>query len=93
MSTYRRQRFIHAMTAWTLGVVLVLVLVGSLSYELVFVLSFIGLLVLTELTAPLNLTPQWRRRLFWLIGLGILVFGLIVLRRILEILPPGVLPI
>jgi len=92
MPTYRRQRFIHALTAWMLAVVLLLVLVDALAYELVFVLSLIGLLIITELTAPIHITPQWRRRLFILIGLGLLVFGLIVVRRILEILPPEVLP-
>lgn len=69
-----------------------LALLGSLSYELFFVLSLIGLLVVTELTAPFNTTPTWRRRLKWLILAGLLVFGAIVVRRIIEILPPEVLP-
>jgi hypothetical protein len=73
-----------------LGVVLVLALVGSLELELFFVLSLIGFLVVVELTAPIAVTPTWRRRLPWLIALGLLVFGAIVIRRILEILPPGV---
>jgi hypothetical protein len=59
--------------------------------ELFFVLSLIGLLVIVELTAPISITPAWRRRLPWFIGIGLLVFGVIVVRRILEILPPGVI--
>lgn len=90
MATARRDRFIRANLAWMLGAVLVLVLLDSLSYELVFVVSLIGFLVVTELTAPFNVTPTWRTRLKWLIGLGLLVFGYIVIKRILEILPPGV---
>ncbi|MFP9062367.1 hypothetical protein ACLI4R_17840 [Natrialbaceae archaeon A-chndr2] len=93
MPTTRRQRFIHGQLAWMLATALVLALLGSLSYELFFVLSLIGLLIVTELTAPLNVTPGWRRRLFWLIAIGLVGFGVIVVRRILEILPPEVLPI
>ncbi|MFB6227413.1 MAG: hypothetical protein ABEH88_02330 [Halobacteriales archaeon] len=90
MATRRRQRFIHGQVAWMLGTVLALALLGSLSYELFFVVSLIGFLVVTELTAPFNVTPRWRGRLKYLIGLGLLVFGYIVVRRILAILPPGV---
>lgn len=73
------------------GAVLILTLLGSLSLELFFVVSLIGFLVIIELTAPFAVTPTWRSRLKWLIGLGLLVFGYIVIRRILAILPPGVI--
>jgi len=74
-----------------LGVVLVLSLLGSLSLELFFVLSLIGLLIVVELTAPFRITPQWRKRLWVFIALGLAGFGLVVIRRILEILPPGLI--
>lgn len=90
MTTWRRQRFVSATLAWCLGSALVLALLGSLEYELFFVTALIGFLVVVELTAPLNLTPTWRSRLKWLIGLGLVVFAYVVVRRILAILPPGV---
>lgn len=90
MATRRRMQFIHGQMAWMLGAILVLVTLGSVSYELVFVLSLLGLLIVTELTAPINVTPAWRARLKWLILTGLIGFGVIVVRRILEILPPGV---
>lgn len=90
MTTRRRERFVHATVAWMLGAAVVLSLLGSLSLELFFVVSLIGFLVVTELTAPFNLTPRWRARLKWLIIAGLVVFGYIVVRRILEILPAGV---
>ena len=92
MATRRRQRFVHAQLAWMLATVLALSLLESLSYELFFVVSLIGFLVVVELTAPVAVSPRWRRRLSWLIAAGLLVFAYIVVRRILEILPPGVLP-
>ena len=93
MATRRRMRFVHWQLAWMLAAALVLTALGALSAELFFVLSLIGLLIVTELTAPVNVTPRWRRRLVWLIGLGLVGFAVIVVRRILEILPPEVLPL
>ena len=92
MATQRRMRFVHGTVAWMLGTVLVLAALGSVSLELFFVCSLIGLLIVTELTAPINVTPAWRRRLRWAIGLGLVGFAVIVVRRILAILPPEVLP-
>lgn len=90
MATRRRLQFIQAQLAWMLAVVVILALLGSLELELFFVLSLIGFLVVIELTAPIAVTPAWRRRLPWFIAIGLVVFGIIVIRRILEILPPGV---
>lgn len=91
MPTRRRQRFVHAQAAWMLAVLLVLAVLGALSYDLFFVLSLIGFLVVIELTAPFNVTPRWRSRLKWLVVLGLLGFAYIVIRRILAILPPGLI--
>jgi hypothetical protein len=88
MPTPQRQQFIIGQMAWSVGAVVVLTLLGALSLELFFVVSLIGFLVLVELTAPFTVTPVWRRRLRWVIAFGLLVFGYIVTRRIVEILPP-----
>lgn len=74
------------------GTVLVLALFGSVSYELFFVGSVLGLLVVTELTVPVNVTPTWRTRLKWLTLFGLLGFLALIARRILSMLPPEVLP-
>jgi len=92
MVTQKRQQFIHAQLAWMLGVIILLGVLGSLSLELFFVLSLIGFLIVIELTASPTITPPWRTRLFWFVALGLTVFGIIVIRRILEILPAEVLP-
>jgi hypothetical protein len=91
MQTTRRLQFIHTQLAWMCGALLLLAVLGSLTVELFFVISLIGLLIVVELTAPFRITPQWRKRLWVIIGLGLLGFGVIVIRRILDILPPGVL--
>lgn len=91
MVTRRRQQFVIAHVSWMLAAVLALSLLDAVSLELVFVISLIGFLVVIELTAPFNVTPRWRRRLRWLVAVGLLVFGFIVVRRIIAILPEGML--
>lgn len=91
MPTQRRQRFVYGQAAWMLSTLVLLAALGGLSLELFFVLSLIGLLVVIELTAPFNVTPTWRARLKWLVALGLLGFVVIVVRRLLAILPPGIL--
>lgn len=86
MATRRRLEFVYAQTAIMVASVFVLVVLGAFSLELFFVLSLIGLLITTELTAPFTVTPEWRRRLRWVIVLGLLGFGYIVARRIHTIL-------
>jgi hypothetical protein len=90
MATRRRQQLIVGHLAWMLATVFGLALLGTLSLELFFVVSLIGFLVVVELTAPFSVTPRWRARLKWLIVLGLIGFGYIVIKRILEILPQGV---
>lgn len=66
-------------------------LLDALTIELFFIGSLVGLLVLAELTAPVNVTPTWRARLRWVLAVGILLFGYFMARRVLEFLPEGFL--
>jgi hypothetical protein len=90
MATRRRQRFVYGQTAWMLATIVGLAALDALSLELFFVVSLVGFLVVVELTAPFSVTPQWRSRLRWIILVGLAVFGYIVVRRVLAILPEGV---
>lgn len=89
MSLGRRRQFIHGNIAWMLATATVLVLLDALALDLFFVVALIGFLILTELTAPVAVTPTWRWRLRIVIAIGLVVFGYIVVRRILAILPEG----
>lgn len=91
MVSRRRQQFIHGQAVWMCAALLLLTALDALSGDLYFVLSLIGFLVLAELTAPFAVTPAWRARLKWIILAGLVVFGAIVVRRIVEILPPGLI--
>ena len=69
-----------------LAVVLALVLLNALSLELFFICSLLVLLVATELTEALSVTPRWRRRIRLAILAGLVGFGYLVVRRIQTIL-------
>ena len=90
MALDKRRRFVYALVAWMVSVILLLTTLGALELELFFGVSLIGLLVVVELTAPFNVTPRWRRRLLPIILVGLAGFSYIVIRRILEILPESV---
>lgn len=91
MTTRRRQQFVAGQVIWLLATIVTLSVLGALSLELFFVVSLIGFLVVIELTAPVAITPTWRRRLRWLVLVGLVIFAYVVVRRILAILPEGVL--
>ncbi|WP_458207716.1 hypothetical protein [Haladaptatus sp. NG-SE-30] len=89
MTTRGQARFVRAQVVWMLAVAYTLALLGALSMQLFFAASFLGFLVLVELTAPVNVAPRWRRRLKWVLLLGVVVTVYFVSRRVLEILPEG----
>ena len=80
-------RFVRYVLAWMLTALIGLTLLGSLELEVFFVVSLIGMLVITELMTPMHLTPAWHRRLRWVILIGLLGFAYIVIQRVLELLP------
>ncbi|WP_436932809.1 hypothetical protein [Halosimplex halobium] len=91
MTFRRRQQFVSATLAWMLAATLVLVLLDALTMDLFVSVSLIGFFVVTELTAPRAVTPTWRRRIYVIGALGLILFAYIVIKRILAILPAGVI--
>lgn len=90
MPTQRRQRFIHGQLAWMLVTLVLLAALEAVSLETFFLISLLGFLIITELTAPLNVTPTWRKRLRWVIFAGLAVFGMFILRFFQRTLLPEV---
>ncbi len=66
-----------------LGIAL-LASVGRLAGDLVFVVSFAGLVVVTALTEPIHASVDWRWRLRWPLAVGGLVFAVFVGLRTFE---------
>ena len=81
MTTQRRLRFLHGVTAWMLGTVMLLAAVDALTYEFFFVTSLIGFLIVAQLTAPVLVSPAWRQRLKLPMFIGLIVFAAIISAR------------
>lgn len=79
-------RFVYGQTAWMLAVLLGLTVLGTLTYELFFMLSLVGFLALMEFTGPFEVTPRWRSRLKWIVLTGLLVLGYIATSRLYAVL-------
>jgi len=87
MTTERQVQFVSGVFAWKLAILLLLVVTGWFSYELFFVTALVGFLIVAELTSPVYIRPEWRRRLRWIILLGIGVFLIILSSRTMAALP------
>jgi len=59
----RRLRFVVALLAWLLLLVVGATVVRRLRPDVLIVGGVLGLLVLTELVAPVRVQPEWQRRL------------------------------
>jgi len=62
----RRLRFVSMQAVWMIGALFVLGLLGVLNVQTHFVVSFIGFVLVVELTASREVTPPWRRWLRWI---------------------------
>lgn len=84
MTTLRQRRFLFAQMGVTLVAIAVLTTVGALTLDAVFVASFLGLVVVTALTAPVHVAPRWRSRLRWPLLAGAVAFAVVVGLKTLE---------
>lgn len=74
-----------------LGGMFALLLFEVFSLNAFFAVSFVGFLLLMELTTPANLSPRWRTRLRWLVALGLLGMAYVAVQRLLSLVPDGAL--
>jgi hypothetical protein len=75
-----------ALVCWLFLVCIFMLLAKNFDLEIFFVLWLIGMLVIVELLDTGSVQPAYLRPLKYLIAAGIVVFGLIVAQKILEIL-------
>lgn len=82
-------RFLRALMIWFLVSTVIIAVLDTLTFELLFVVSFLGYLVARELTAPVNRTSSWRQRLWPITVLGVLGFAYFAAVRLLAVIPSG----
>jgi hypothetical protein len=74
------------LTLWLMIVFIFMLLLQRFDLEIFFVLTLIGILVIAELIKQQYVQPKYQRYLGYLIGAGIVVFGIIVIKKVVEIL-------
>jgi hypothetical protein len=82
----RKQIAAITLMVWLTTVVIFMLLLQRFDLEIFFVLTLIGILVIAELIKQQTIQPAYLRYLNYLIGAGIVVFGIIVVQKIVEIL-------
>jgi hypothetical protein len=82
----KSHRLVYVFSGWVLAVLSLLALFNSVNYEYFFVLCLIGFLVIVELSGPFTVKPAWRSRVNIVIILGVLLFTLIIVEKVLAIL-------
>jgi len=72
--------------AWLVLIAIFMLLARRFDLEIFFVLWLIGILVIVELIETRQVRPPWLQYVKYLIAAGIILFGAIVARKVLEIL-------
>lgn len=81
-----RETVVVVLVVWSLVVAAFMLLNRALDLEVFFVLVLIGLLVVVELVDTSTVQPGDVRRVKYVVAAGVLVFGWIVVNKVLEIL-------
>lgn len=87
----KRDWLILSQITLMINVAFVLTTFDTPSYELFFIISFVGFLVLKDLTDSRYVNVNWQLRLRKFVFLGTAVFMYIMIRGIIELAPPGLL--
>jgi phosphatidylserine synthase len=74
------------LTSWLVLVTIFMLLAESFDLEIFFVLWLIGILIVTELLDAASVHPGSMRYVHIQIAAGVIVFGAIVLQKVMEIL-------
>jgi hypothetical protein len=82
----KEQIAIIVLAVWLTIISVFMVFAGNVNFEIFFVLSLIGLLVIVELVGPKYVRPRFLWYIWYLVGAGIAIFSAIVVWKVVEIL-------
>jgi hypothetical protein len=77
---------IIALAVWLTLISLFMLLAQSFNFEIFFVLSLIGFLIIVELIAAKYIQPGYMLYVRYILAAGVVIFGVVVALKILEIL-------
>jgi hypothetical protein len=81
----KKQIAVIALALWFIIITVFMLVTGRIDVALFFVLGFIGFLVIVELMEPHYVKPGYVRYIRILIIVGIVIFCLVVIEKVLEI--------
>jgi hypothetical protein len=82
----KKQIAIISLGFWFMIISIAMLLTGRFDLALFFVLGFIGFLIIVELAEPRYVKPGYVGYIRILIVVGILIFVMVVIQKVLEIL-------
>ena len=82
----KEQIAIIALAVWLTSISIVMLLAKSANLEIFFVLSLIGFLIIVGLITPKYSRPGYLRYIQYILAAGIVIFGVIVVQKVMEIL-------
>jgi hypothetical protein len=82
----KEQITIIALAVWLMLISVFMIFAQNVNFEIFFVLSLIGFLIIVELTTPQYFRPGYLRYFRYLLAAGIVIFGAIVIVKVMEIL-------
>jgi hypothetical protein len=82
----KEQIAIIILAVWLTLISVFMLLTQSVNLEIFFVLSLIGFLIIVELIAPKYIQPGHLRYIRYLLAVGIVIFGVIVTLKVMDIL-------
>jgi hypothetical protein len=82
----KEQIAIFALAVWLTVITVFMLVAQSVNLEIFFFLSFIGFLIIVELIMPKYIRPGYLRYFQYIRAAGIVVFGVIIALKVLQIL-------
>jgi hypothetical protein len=82
----KQQIALIALALWLSLVSGIMILMQGIDLEIFFVIGLIGILVIIQLMKQKFVQPSYQRYIRYFIAAGIVIFGLIVAHKVMEIL-------
>jgi hypothetical protein len=82
----KEQIAIITLAAWLIVISIFMLLAQTFDSGIFFVLSLIGILIILELITPKYIRPGYLRYIQYILGVGIVIFGVIIAQKVMEIL-------
>jgi hypothetical protein len=82
----KEQIAIIALAGWLTLISVLMILLQHVDFEIFFILFMLGILIFVQFLEPNFVQPRYLQYIRYIISVGIVIFGLIVALKVMEIL-------